>query len=107
MQLDRDRKAGGAVGELEIDQGEIGHALLDRGERGGAVVGDRGDAVERIELDQMPERLGEQRLVLDDQDAQHRGPSPATVSILYRKGRERNPRARDLRRTIPPARRND
>ena len=81
-ELRRDREAGIAVGELEIDQSEIGPPLGDRGERADPVLGDRGDAVERIQFDQMPERLGEQRFVLDDQNAEHDGPSPQPFDSL-------------------------
>jgi len=55
------------------------------GERADPVLGERGDAVERIELDEMFERLGEQRFVLDDQDAEHDLPSPQPARFFTEK----------------------
>ena len=73
------RKTGRAVRELQIDEGEIGPPLGHRRERADTVLGDIGDGVERIELDQMAQRFREQRLVFHHQDVQHCPPLLAII----------------------------
>ena len=56
VEPDRDREARGPVGQMKIEEHQIGIVFLRGGDGGFGVVGHRHDAVARIVLDQIFER---------------------------------------------------
>ena len=71
VQPHRDREAGRAVGQMEVEQHQVRIVLLGRGDRAFGILGDRDDPVAGIVLDQIFDGFRKLQIILDDQDPEH------------------------------------
>jgi hypothetical protein len=71
VQAHRHREAGGAAGEVQVEQDEVRLIFLGCRDRAVGILGHGDDPVARIVLDQIFERDRQLAVVFDDEDIEH------------------------------------
>ena len=82
-----DGEAGRAMGEMQVEQDEIGIMLFGRGDGAVGVLRGRDHAIARIVLDQIFECRRQLQIVFDDQNPEH----PRALPDTHRKFPPENP----------------
>ena len=77
----RDRKTRRPIGQVKVDQGQLGVMLFGGGDGAVDVVGGRDHAIARIVLDQIFQRGRQLAIILYNQDLEHRASPQGSPSL--------------------------